>query len=174
QVAHPPDVVPHPVLVAVLPNHFFTGNLLTDLDRLQHGTVRCPPAAHVVDLTLARVAKELVEGLDQVGAMDVVPHLFAPVAEDGVPSSLDATLQQVSEKSVEWRSGMIRAGQTAAAKARRLHPKIASVLLDHHIGGNLRSTEDAVHRMIDAHVFANAGRVGMGWVDLPSRLQLDQ
>jgi hypothetical protein len=64
---------------------------------------------------------------------------------------------------------MIRPGQTTAAEASGVEAKVAAVLLDHHVGGDLRSAEDAVKVLIDRHILPDSLGIGMSGLDLPSR-----
>ena len=70
--------------------------------------------------------------------------------------------------------GVAGAGQRSAAKARGPHPEVAAIFLDQHVRGDLRRAEEAVQAPIDRHVLADAVRVGVVRVDLPSRLELPQ
>src|SRR5215211_7994865 len=57
-VADPPYVVADPVRLLVRPVEPLTGDLLAELDRLEHGRVAEAPTADVVDLRDAGSAKE--------------------------------------------------------------------------------------------------------------------
>src|SRR5206468_10476373 len=83
-VADPPDVVADAVLLRVAPLQLVTGDLRREGDGLEHRRVAEPAAPDVVDLAAARRSHELVEGPYQIGRVDGVPHLLAPVAVDGV------------------------------------------------------------------------------------------
>src|SRR5687767_6067923 len=69
---------------------------------------------------------------------------------------------------------MTWSGKTSAAKTDCGHIEIAAKLLRQYVGGNLRSTEQAVLRMINAHRLVDAIAVLMLVIDLPSFLLLDQ
>ena len=99
-VADPPDMVTSPILFGVGPVQLLAADLLADLDRLQHRAVAVTPAAHVVDLPAARRLEELVEGTDQIVAVDVVPNLLPSIAEDGVGCAFDIAFHEVSQEAV--------------------------------------------------------------------------
>ena len=97
-VADPPDVVADPVRVLVRPVELLADDLLGQLDRLEHRGVAEATPADVVDLADPGLAEELVEGRDQVEAVDRVADLLALVAEDrvGVRSSRSASRRRGS------------------------------------------------------------------------------
>ena len=57
---------------------------------------------------------------------------------------------------MELSAGVVRASETAASEADRWHPKVPPVLLDEHVGRNLRGTEEAVHGRVDPHRLVDA------------------
>src|SRR5207248_1146252 len=119
EVADPPAVIPHPCPIAQLPLELAPGDLLAELDRLEHRAVAGAAAADVVDGCDARALAELVEGGDEIGTVDVVAHLLAAVAEDGVGPRGDDAAHQVSEEAVQLGAGVVRPRQAAAAEADR-------------------------------------------------------
>src|SRR5881396_1255379 len=97
-VTDPPDVVADPALLTVGPLDLLAGDLLAHADRLEHGGVAEPSSADVVDLGDARLAKELVEGMDEIEAVDGVTNLLALVTEHGVRRSRYGTPHHVREE----------------------------------------------------------------------------
>src|SRR5262245_55377754 len=83
-VADPPDVIAGSGRIGILPLEFPADALLTTGDRFEHGTVALPAAAKVVDLPRPRISVHVIDGADDVGAVNVVAHLFGAVAMDGV------------------------------------------------------------------------------------------
>src|ERR1041385_8665995 len=70
---------------------------------------------------------------------------------------------------------MVRPGKAAGPEARRLKTKIAAILLDHGVRGDLGSPKYTVRRLIDGLLFCNSllGEL-VGFVELPSRFMFDQ
>src|SRR5258706_553975 len=93
-----------------------TGNLFAKRDCFHHGAVAIPPAADVVDLAGAGFLEELMEGADEIGAVDVVANLLFLVPEDGIGGLGDRTLHQVGEKTMQLGARMIGSGQAATAE----------------------------------------------------------
>jgi hypothetical protein len=67
---------PTPVGLGIGPVEPTPGDLLAEGDGLEHGAVDLSPAADVRDLVRPPVLGVGVESADEVGGMDVVPHLF--------------------------------------------------------------------------------------------------
>ena len=117
----------------------------------------------------------MVEGADEIGAVDIVANLFLLVAEDGVWSFGDGALHEVGEKAVELRARVIRAGEAAAAKAGGFHAEVAAVFLDKKIGGKFRNTEETVHGVVDGHGFRNAAEaVSVRRRNFPTGFEFDE
>src|SRR5680860_280832 len=131
-------------------------------------------AADVVDGGGAGGGVESGEGGDQVGAVDVVAHLLAGVAEDGVGGAGRGALHQVGEEAVQLGAGVLGAGQAAAAEADRRHPEVAAVLLDQQVGGGLGDAEQRVGRGVDRHRGVDAAVVAVRLGQLQPQLELLQ
>src|SRR5687767_6221284 len=69
---------------------------------------------------------------------------------------------------------MTRSGKTPATKTYCGYIEVAAELLRQYVGGNFRSTEQAVLGMVDAHRLVDAIAVFMLIIDLPAFLLLDQ
>ena len=93
---------------------------------------------------------------DQVPRVKVVAYLLALVAEDAIGTLLDACADQVGQKPVQLGASMGGSGQAAAPEADGRDAEIASILLHHHVGGDLRGTENAVQCLVDAHRLVDA------------------
>src|SRR5580704_13400378 len=128
-VADPPNVVPAAVLVKIRRREPRSGNFFAQRNRFEQRAIAVAASTHVVDLSGPGRFVEFVKRANQVGAVNVVPHLLLLIAEDLVGHPCGSALHQVSEKSVQLRSRMIRPGKAAAAETRRLHAEIAAVLL---------------------------------------------
>ena len=134
-----------------------------------------PAAADIVHLSLAGILVEMPEGGNQVVAVDIVAHLLALVAEDGVGPAGDGAPDQVGEKAVQFGARMGRACQAAAAEGAGLQTEVATVFLGHDIGGHLGSAKDAVLGLVDAHALVDAEPVeGVRFVQLPSRFLFNE
>ena len=141
-VADPPDVVADAVVIGVAGIHFVSGDLLAQHDCLLHGTVAETAAAHVVGFAAAGSLIEMPERVDQIFRMNVVPYLFALVAEDAVFLAGDGAFHQVGQEPVQFGGGMAWSGQAAAADQAGLHAEIFAVFLHHDIGGDFRGAEE--------------------------------
>src|SRR4051812_139981 len=62
---------------------------------------------------------------------------------------------------------MSRAGQAPSAEACGAHAEIPAILLNHEIRSNLRRPEDAMGRLINAHLLADAISERVVWIDFP-------
>src|SRR5947199_9044193 len=120
-VTDPPDVIADAIRLDVFGVHAPAGDLLAQEDGLQHRAVAETRAAHVVDLARPRILIEVIEGVDEIEAVNVVAHLFAVVAEGPVFPAVDGALHQPGEKAVQLRAGVRRSGETTAAKNAGLH-----------------------------------------------------
>ena len=103
-IADPPNVVPTAVVVHILGLHLISGNLLAQIDRLDHGAVAVSSTTHVVDFTASGAFVEVMEGTDQVGTVNIVPDLFAFVAKHRIGRLGDRAFHQISQKAVQLRS----------------------------------------------------------------------
>ena len=106
-----------------------------------------------------------------VEGVDVVSDLFALVAVDEVLPAFDVALHEVAQEPMQLDARVVRARQASAAKAARLHPEVAAVLLHHHVGRDLRGAEERVLGLVDAQVLADAAEVPGPGV-LPAGLEL--
>ena len=135
-VADPPDVVADAVVIGVAGVHFASGDFLAQHDCLLHGTVAETAAAHVVGFAAAGGLIEMPERVDQIFRMNIVPYLFALVAEDTVFLAGDGAFHQIGQETVQFGGGMAGAGQAAAADQAGLHAEIFAVFLHHDVGGD--------------------------------------
>jgi hypothetical protein len=125
-------------------------------------------AAEVVDLAGARGGDEGGHEAGDVEGVDVVAHLLALVAEDLVLAALEIAFHEVAEEAVEFDAAVIGAGEAAAAQRAGGQVEVAAVLLDHHVGGDLRGAEQRVLRLVDGERLRDA--VGVGGIGVvPAR-----
>ncbi len=132
------------------------------------------PAADVVDGRGLRLLVEEQEGVDEVGAVQVVAHLLALVAEDRVGVAGHGALHQVGEEAVQLGAGVVGAGEAAGAEADRRHLEVAAVLLDQQVGRRLRGAEERVQGRVDRHRRVDAAEPVVVLGQLQPRLQLFQ
>jgi hypothetical protein len=83
--------------------------------------------------------------------MDVVANLRASTAEYGVGVTGDRATHQVGQEAMRLRDGVVRSGQTAAAKAHGRHLEVPAVFLYEQIHRRLRDPEQR-HRRVDPPV----------------------
>src|SRR6185436_18532245 len=131
------DVVALAVLVDVVVLHRLTGEVLHPLERLENGAGIGPAPAEVVDLPGARVLDERLDEPGDIVRVDVVPHLFAFVAEHVVAAAAEVHLDQVVQEPVQLHARVIRACEAAATQAARVHAEVPAVLLHHDVGRDL-------------------------------------
>ena len=68
--------------------------------------------------------------------MDVVPNLLALVSVDVVGLALEIAFHEVGEKAVELDPAMVGPGEATAAEAAGFHSKVATIFLNHDVGGD--------------------------------------
>ncbi len=154
------DVVADAVFVHVGEDLFLAGELLGGLEGFEDGAGVGLAAAEVVHLAQAWRGDEGRHELGHVERVDVVTHLFAFVAEYAVLAALQVALHEVAEEAVELDAAVVGAREAAAAQAAGGHVEIASVLLHHHVAGDLRGAEQRVLRLVDCEGLCDAVRVG--------------
>src|SRR5450759_1034477 len=135
--ADPPDMVSDAVNVGVVSGHRAAHNFLAQLDCFHHGAVALAPPANVVHLATPGRRKKRVERSYQIGAMDVVADLFAPIPVHGIRLASYGAFHQIGQKTVQSRTRVVWAGETATAKAGCPHPEVPSILLNENVGSHL-------------------------------------
>ncbi len=96
--------------------------------------------------------------------VNVVAHLLALVAEDGVLALFQVALDEVAQEPVKLDPRVIGSRQASAAQRAGRHTEIASVLLHHDVGGNLRRPEKRVLALVD--------REGLGYPLRVARIRI--
>ncbi len=173
-VADPPDVVAGTIGVGIGVVERRAGKFLANLDGFQHGAIAEAAATDVVDLAGARAAEKMIEGGDEIGAVDVVADLLAAVAENGVRRGGGGALYEVGEEAVQLRAAVIGAGEAAATEAGGFHAEVAAVLLHENVGGDFGCAEQAVKGVIDRHFFRDAVDPRVTGIDFPAGVEFDQ
>lgn len=173
-IADIPNVITGTIGLLVGVVEFLARDLFAQLNRLEHGAVAKSGTSDVVNLSASRIAIKMIERLDKIVAMNVVPYLFTFVPKDSVGIPRHRAFHQIRQETMQLRATMVRPRQASSSKRRRAHGKVSSILLYQHIGGNLRCSEQAMRALIDRHILTNTLSVGMVWVDLPPQFVLDQ
>ena len=121
-----------------------TGNLVDHFNTLKHGGAVLSPSAEVIHLAAPWIVIKRIEGCDNIGAMDLIAHLLALVAEDRVRLRGLCDFHEVGKKTVELDRTVVGAGEAPAAKHPDLHIEVPTILLCHNIGSRLRCPEETV------------------------------
>ena len=101
--------------------------------------------------------------------MDVVSDLLAFVSVDVVGLALEIAFYEVGEKAVELDPAMVGPGEATSAEAAGFHSEVATILLNHDVGGDFRGTEEGVFTGVDREGFRDAVGIG-GVVVVPAGL----
>ena len=83
-------------------------DFFAEIDRFEHRAIAVAAAANVINFARARRANKRGEGVHQIGAVNVVAHLFALVTEDAIRPPGDGADHQVGQKPVQLRAGVRR------------------------------------------------------------------
>ena len=81
--------------------------------------------------------------------VDIVAHLLALVAKNGIPAARECHLHQIRQKTVQLNPGVRWPRQTAASKDPHLHVEIAPIFLRDEIRRRFRSAEQRMQRLVD-------------------------
>lgn len=168
EVADVADVIAFAVFIEILVVHLLSADGGDAIEGFKDGDAVGSAAADVVNLATTGGLGELMHEADDIEGVDVVPDLFALVSEDLVLSSRDVALDEVAEESVEFDSAVVGAGEASAAQAAGFHAEVASIFLNHDIGGNFGGTEEAVLALIDRELLSDAVYVSVVIV-IPAR-----
>src|SRR5881296_199371 len=155
-IADVPDMFADTVLVPVDDAYLVAGARLQEVDGLKHRAVRVAPATRVVDLAWPRITVVMPEHVDDVVGVKVVTDLLPLVPEHLVGQTGDGTPGQVGKEAVHLGRRVPWTGDAPAAKAHRPHAKVATVLLDEDIGGQLGSPEKGMLRLVEGHALIDA------------------
>jgi hypothetical protein len=101
QIGDVADVIPLPRFLDVPPIEFLTGHLLNAGDGFEHRDAVLAPATKVINLPRARVGGEFLDGGNNVMAVNVVSHLLALMAKDGIGSARQHDFNKIGKKTVE-------------------------------------------------------------------------
>jgi hypothetical protein len=152
---------------------FFAAEFFGQREGFQYRTGVGFAAADIIDLPNPRRGEELLDEAADVEGVDVVADLFAFVAEDFVFAPLEVAFDQVAEKAVQLDAAVVGPGKAAAAQTTGGHSEVASVFLDHNVGGDFGSAEERVFGLVDGEGLGDAVLVG-GISVVPSGLEFAQ
>src|SRR5580698_3536622 len=99
---------------------------------------------------------EFQEQTGDVAAMDLVAHLLSLEAVDAVGAAGNGANDDVRQISMQFHRGLLRTGETAAAKYSYGHVEIAAKLLAHDVRRNFGCSKDGVQRAVDGHRFVDS------------------
>ena len=85
---------------------------------------------HVIDFADAEVLIEMVEGVNQIVAVDVILNLPPLITEDGIRVARHRTPHEVGEEAVQLRPRMVGLCKTPSPEAGGLHAKVSAILLN--------------------------------------------
>src|SRR5919107_3131906 len=173
-VADPPDVVAAPIRLRVDPVQPLTGDLLAQLHGFEHRTIAKPASAHIVNLADPGVLIEVIEGIDQIVAVNVIPNLLPLVTEYGIWVARHRAPHEIGEDAVQLSPGMVGPCKTPTPKTGSLHPEVSAVLLNQHVGRDLGGAEQRVLRLVNGHRLVDTFSVAVAGLYLPASLLLDQ
>jgi len=109
QIGNPPAVIPPTRTVDELAGHLFAGDTLAHGNCFENrAAVRASPA-DVVDTRGSRCTVKLRERAHEVGAVDVVAHLLAAVAVDGVRLPGYGAPHEIRQEAVKLSTGVVGA-----------------------------------------------------------------
>ena len=156
------DMIPFPVFVDISGEHFLAREFFDSGKGFQNGATVGAATAEIIDLRRARFLEKCSDKARYIQRVDVVPNLLALVPVHVVGLALEIAFHEVGEKAVKFDPAMVGAGETTAAEAAGFHSEVATVLLNHDVGGDFRGTEEGVFTGVDRKGFRDA--VGIGGV----------
>ena len=149
EIGNVADMISFPVFIDISGEHFLAREFFDSSKGFQNGATVGAATAEIIDLRRARFLKKCGDKVGYIQRVDVVPDLLALVSVHVVGLALEIAFHEVGEKAVELDSAMVRAGETTAAEAAGFHSKVATVLLNHDVGGDFRGTEEGVFAGVD-------------------------
>src|SRR5437867_1427728 len=155
QIAVVTDVVSDAVLIDVPPLHRPACNFFDYSERLQDRASILFAAAEIINFRCARLFPKLEYETGHVLGMNIVAELLTFVAEDLVLTSLEIAFGQITQKPVQFNTGVIGSCQTASAQTAGWHVVVPTILLDHDVSGELRGAEDGMVALVYRKILGN-------------------
>ena len=136
------NMIADSILVEVAVDLSLPGEFFGNPEGLENrGGVRFA-AAEIVDLADARSSDESGHETRDIERVNVVANLFSFVSENFVLTTLQIAFHEVAEETMELDSRVIRAGETTSAETASRQIEIATVLLNHDVGGDLGGAKE--------------------------------
>ena len=173
EIGNVADVVPFPVFVDVGREHLLARKFYDPSKSLQNRAAVGTASTQVIDLARARFFKKCGYKAGYIQRVDVVPNLLAIISKDVVGLALEIAFHEVGEKAVEFDPAVVGSGETTSAEAAGFHSEVATVFLNHNVGGDFRCSEEGVFAGVDRKGFSDAIGIG-GVVVVPAGFQLFQ
>ncbi len=160
QIAVVADVVADAVLGHVGVLLFFAAVFFGQREGFQNGAGVGFAAADIIDLPDPRGGDELLDEAADVEGVDVVADLFALIPEDFVFAAFEVAFDEIAQEAVQLDAGVVGAGEASAAQTTGGYAEVASVFLDHDVGGDFGSAEEGVLGLVDGEGLGDAVVVG--------------
>src|SRR5262249_566751 len=110
QVGNVADMLSFPVLIDIFVRHFHSGYVLNQSESFEDRNGIFAAAPNIVNRCAARVLNEQVHESHNIIGMDIIPYLFAAVSENLISLFFEITPDEVTEKPMEFDSGVVRTG----------------------------------------------------------------
>ena len=136
EIGNVADMIPFPVFVDISGEHFLAREFFDPSKGFQNGAAVGAATAEIIDLARAWFFKKRGDKACYIQRVDIVTNLLALVSVHVVGLALEIAFHEVGEKSVELDPAVVGAGETTAAEAAGFHSKVATVLLNHDVGGD--------------------------------------
>jgi hypothetical protein len=130
------DMIPFPVFVDISGEHFLAREFFDSSKGFQNGATVGAATAEIIDLRRARFLKKCGDKVGYIQRVDVIPDLLALVSVHVVRLALEIAFHEVGEKAVELDAAVVGSGEAATTEAAGFHSKVATVLLNHDVGGD--------------------------------------
>ena len=162
-------MISFPVFIDVGGEHFLAREFFDSGKGFKNGAAVASASAEVIDLARAWFFKKCGDKASYIERVDVVPNLFSFVSVDVVGFALEIAFYEVGEEAVKLDPAMVGPGEATAAEAAGFHSEVATVFLNHNVGGDFRCSEEGVFAGVDREGFRDTDGVG-GVVVVPAGL----
>ena len=136
EIGNVADMIPFPVFVDVGGEHFLAREFFDSSKGFQNGATVGAATAEIIDLRRARFFKKCGDKTGNIQRVDIVTDLLALVSVHVVGLALEIAFYEVGEKAVEFDSAMVGPGEATSAEAAGFHSEVATILLNHDVGGD--------------------------------------
>jgi len=136
EIGNVADVIPFPVFVDVGGEHLLARQFFDSDKGFQDGATVSSASAEIVDLARPGFFKKCGDKAGHIERVDVVPDLLTLVSVHIVGLALEIAFHEIGEKAVEFDPAVIGPGETTTTEATGFHSEVATILLDHDVGGD--------------------------------------